>query len=126
VVSVDDRTVAEIHLGPGNVHDSPEGRVSIAALPVVPEGTPLLMDRAYEGDSTRAAARAAGLVPVVPPKANRWNPWEHDEELYKRRNEVERVFRRIKHYRKVFTRYDKLDVIYLAVVMLAFVAIHLK
>jgi transposase len=84
------------------------------------------MDRAYEGDETRAAARRAGLVPVVPPKANRLDPWDYDKQLYKRRNEVERVFRRIKHYRKVFTRYDKLDVIYLAVVMLAFIAIQLK
>ena len=126
MVSVDEQTVAEIHLSAGNLHDSPEGRISIDALPDDYKGLPLLMDRAYEGDATRQAARDAGLLPVVPPKSNRLDPWEYDTDLYKRRNEVERVFRRIKHYRKVFTRYDKLDVMYLAVVMVAFIAIHLK
>jgi transposase len=66
------------------------------------------------------------LEPVVPPKSNRREKWDYDKELYKRRNEVERVFRRIKQYRKVFTRYNKLDTIYLAVVMIAFITIRLK
>ena len=50
----------------------------------------LLMDRAYEGDNMRATAKELGYTPVVPPKKNRIDPWEYDEELYKRRNEVER------------------------------------
>jgi len=45
------------------------------------------MDRAYEGDNTRAAATEKGFVIVVPPKKNRLEPWEYDKELYKRRNE---------------------------------------
>ena len=47
--------------------------------------------------------------------------WEYDHELYKRRNEVERLFRRIKAYRRVFTRYDKLDIVFLAFVSLALI-----
>ena len=49
------------------------------------------------------------------------DPWEYDTELYKRRNEVERLFRRLKGYRRVFTRYDKLDVVYLGFVMFAII-----
>jgi transposase len=54
------------------------------------------------------------LIPVVPPKSNRKDPWDYDKELYKRRNIVERTFRRMKEYRKIFTRYDKLDVMFMA------------
>jgi transposase len=56
---------------------------------------------------------------VVPPKKNRKEPWEYDTELYKRRNEVERFNRRIKEFRRVFTRYDKLDVMYAAFIHFA-------
>jgi transposase len=52
------------------------------------------MDKAYEGDETRKLAAELGFSPVVPPKNSRTEPWEHDKELYKKRNEVERLFRR--------------------------------
>ena len=68
------------------------------------------MDRAYEGDATRQTARDVGLEPVVPPKRKRREPWDYDKKLYQRRNEVERFFRRIKDFRRIATRYDKLDV----------------
>ena len=67
------------------------------------------MDRAYEDDLTRALAKEQGFNVVVPPKKNRKYPWEYDKDLYKHRNEVERYFLRLKRFRKVFTRYDKLD-----------------
>ena len=79
------------------------------------------MDRAYEDDKTRAFAVKQGFVPVVPPKKNRKDPWDYDKELYKRRNEVERYFLRLKRFRKVFTRYDKPDSIFLSVIMLAMI-----
>ena len=62
-----------------------------------------------------------GFIPVVPPLRSRVDPWEYDTELYKRRNEVERLFRRLKGYRRVFTRYDNLDVVYLGFVMFAII-----
>jgi hypothetical protein len=42
----------------------------------MPEGLPLLMDRAYEGDETRQLVLSLGMIPVVPPKSNRIHPWE--------------------------------------------------
>jgi len=71
------------------------------------------MDRAYEENATRQLALDIGLVPVVPPKSNRLNRWEYDRELYKRRNEVERLFRRLKGFRRIFSRFEKLDVIFI-------------
>ncbi len=81
----------------------------------------LLMDRAYEGNETRQLALDLGFVPVVPPKSNRVELSEYNREMYKRRNEVERLFRRLKGYRRVFSRFEKLDVMFLG--FLSFVLI---
>ena len=84
-------------------------RAAVAPGPGAGAGGPaVLMDRAYEGNETRRVAVEMGYTPVVPPKRNRVDPWEYDLELYRRRNEVERLFRRLKAFRRVFTRYDKL------------------
>ncbi len=88
--------------------------------------THLLIDRAYEGNETRKLAVELGYLPVVPPLSTRVDPWEYDRELYKRRNEVERVFRRLKAFRRVFTRYDKLDVMFAAFLFIALIAEALR
>ena len=92
----------------------------------IEEKIPLIMDKAYEGEDTRNLAESLGYLPVVPPKSNRKEPWEYDKELYKRRNVVERLFRRIKGFRRVYTRYDKLDIIYLGFVCFCFAIIWLN
>ena len=86
----------------------------LEALGPMPEGLPLLMDRAYEGDETRQLALDLGMIPVVPPKSNRIEPWEYDRALYKKRNEIERLFRRLKGFRRIFSRFEKLDLVFLA------------
>ena len=73
----------------------------------------LVMDRAYEGNETRQLAFDLGFIPVVPPLKTRVDPWEYNRELYKRRNEIERLFRRLKGYRRIFSRFEKLDVLFL-------------
>ena len=79
------------------------------------------MDRAYEGDQTRQLALELGYMPVVPPKTNRLEPWEYDRAMYKKRNEVERLFRRLKGFRRIFSRFDKLDVIFLSFIHFALI-----
>ena len=71
------------------------------------------MDRAYEGDETRQLALEPGYTPAVPPKSNRKTPWDYNRQMHKRRNQVERLFRRRNRYRHIYSRYDKLDVIYI-------------
>jgi transposase len=63
-----------------------------------------LMDRAYEGNETRQLVLDLGMVPVVPPKSNRNEPWEYYRALYKKRNEIERLFRRLQHANYLFHR----------------------
>jgi transposase len=77
------------------------------------------MDRAYEDGETRMRAFEWGYSPVVPPKKNRKHPWAYDKELYKQRNEVERMFRRLKGFRRIGTRYDKLDLLFSTFICLA-------
>ena len=112
-----------MHLSGGERHDGPEGRISIEAVGRDFEGVPMLMDRVYEGDETRALASGNGHEPVVPPKKNRKEPWVYDKIKFKRRNVVERLFRRLKAYRKICTRYDKTDVMFLAFIQFVFVLI---
>jgi transposase len=84
------------------------------------------MDKAYEGDETRQLALDLGSIPVVPPKSNRLEPWEYDCEMYKRRNEVERLFRRLKGFRRIFSRFDKLDVMFIAFIQFALIVDALR
>ena len=126
MVTADDKTVIELHLSGGECHDAPEGRKSLETIGESFTGVPVVMDKAYAGDETRDTARRNGHEPVVPPKSNRKEPWEHDKELYKRRNVVERLFRRIQEFRRIFTRYDKLDEMFLAYVFFVLVVIWLN
>jgi len=84
------------------------------------------MDRAYEGDETRQLVLALGFDPVVPPKQNRLHPWEYDRFMYSRRNEIERLFRRLKGFRRIFSRFDKLDVMFTAFIHFALIVEALR
>ena len=84
------------------------------------------MDRPYEGNEMQRLRRRLGYEPVVLPHPLRRNPWKYDKELYKKRNEVARLFRRLKVYRRIATRYGKLDVLFLGFVMFALIVESLK
>ena len=75
------------------------------------------MDRAYEGNGTRQLALDLRFGPVVPPRGNRLDPWEYDREMYRRRNEVERLFQRLKGFRRIFSRFEKLDAMFLVFIL---------
>lgn len=89
-------------------------------------GLPMLMDRAYEGDQTRQLVLDLGMVPVVPPKSNRVEPWAYDKALYKKRNEIERLFRRLKGFRRIFSRFEKLDVLFIGFLNFALIVEALR
>ena len=110
-----------LKLSPGQAGDAPNGRELLQAGGPVPAGLPLIMDSAYEGDETLRLARELGYSPVVPPNPNRLIPWDYDYVAYRRRNEIERLFRRLKAYRRVFCRFDKLDVLFTGFIVLALI-----
>ena len=117
MVAADERTPVIFSLSAGQAHDAPEGRKLLERLGPQCGSPSMVMDRAYEGDATRQLASGLGYSVVVPPRKSRKVPWEYDEELYKRRNEVERLFRRMKGFRRIFTRYDKLDELYIGFIL---------
>jgi transposase len=124
--AADARTAITFALSPGEAGDAPMGRALLQNLGSIDEPLHLLMDKAYEGDETRQLALDLGFIPVVPPKSNRLEPWEYDREMYKRRNEVERLFRRLKGFRGVFSRFDKLDIMFLSFIHFALIVDGLK
>lgn len=67
-----------------------------------------------------------GYTPVVPPNPQRLAAWEYDRIAYRQRSEIERLFRRLKGYRRVFCRFDKLDVIFTGFIVLALIVEALR
>ncbi|HEY2468787.1 MAG TPA: IS5 family transposase [Terracidiphilus sp.] len=126
LVAANARTAITFALSPGNAHDAPQGRALLEELGPMPEGLPLLMDKAYEDNLTRQLVLDLGMVPVVPPKSNRIEPWEYDRALYKKRNEIERLFRRLKGFRRIFSRFEKLDLVFLAFLQFALIVEALR
>ncbi|MEZ5664699.1 MAG: IS5 family transposase [Burkholderiaceae bacterium] len=126
LVAADARTAVTFSLSPGQAHDAPEGRRLLQSLGPTSRPIHLLMDRAYEGNETRQLALDLGFIPVVPPTRTRLDPWEYDRAMYRRRNEVERLFRRLKGYRRIFSRFEKLDAMFLGFLSFVLVADGLR
>ena len=63
---------------------------------------------------------------MVPPLRTRVEPWEYDREMYKRRNEIERLFHRLKGFRRIFSRFEKLDVVFLGFIVFALIVDALR
>jgi transposase len=84
------------------------------------EAEALLADKAFDADE-RVLHRLAerGIEAVIPPKSNRKIPRAFDEELYKARHLIENFFARLKQYRAIATRYDKLASTFLGGILLA-------
>jgi transposase len=86
----------------------------------------LLADKGYDANALRQAVNQQGAWANIPPKTNRKDPICFSKYLYRQRNLVEPFFNKIKHYRRIATRYDKLDQNYLAALKLVAVRIWLK
>jgi transposase len=72
------------------------------------------MDKGYDSDPIRQHLRAQEVIPVIPPRQNRKQPILYDTEQYQLREKVERFFNKMKHFRRVATRYEKLRQTFLA------------
>ena len=109
-------------LGPGQRHDATRGHALIDGLK--PEA--VIADKGYDADHLHQTIRDAGAEPVIPARSNRRTPRDHDRVLYRERNLSERFFNKLKQFRRVATRYDKLRANYEGFVQLAAIAILLR
>lgn len=108
---------AVVHLTPGNASDVGTAPEVLAAAPGRIKR--LLADRGYDADALRRALRAAGTAPVIPGRRSRKRPIRHDARRYRGRWAVEAAICRLKDFRRVATRYDKLAANFASAVALA-------
>ncbi len=106
----------------GQVHD-------ITAAPALLEGQEadaVLADKAYDSNDLRETIARMKAETVIPSKRNRKKFIPHDTELYKQRNQIERCFARLKHFRRFATRYDRRTIHFTGFIHLAAAMIWLR
>lgn len=86
----------------------------------------VIADKGYDADSVRSCIRAQGAIPNIPNRSNRKKKYRWKKAIYRERNLVERFFNKLKQFRRVATRYDKLGANFLAFIQLASVRIFLR
>jgi transposase len=88
----------------GEVNDVTQADTLIAGI----AAGAVIADKPFDADALIARIRASGAKAVIPPRSNRLTLRRFDRRRYRRRNLIERFFCRLKHFRRIATRYDKL------------------
>jgi transposase len=118
LAAADETTAVAVVLTPGQAGDAPQYPELIAAVPEECPVDAAAADKSYDSDAIRADLKRRGIKAVIPPLACRKRAIRYDKRAYRRRNKVERLFNRLKQFRRVATRYDKLDETFLAFIHL--------
>ncbi|MFT3992034.1 MAG: IS5 family transposase [Luteolibacter sp.] len=84
------------------------------------------LDKGDDTNAIRDRLAEDGIEPVIPSKSNRRAKFPHDVTLYKERNRVERFFNRIKHFRRIATRYEKYESTFLAMIQLVSAFLYIR
>ena len=88
--------------------------MAIPLLGAVAKPKRLLADKAYDADSLRRWLKQRKIKAAIPSTASRHRPYPLDRTAYKRRNVIERMFCKLKNWRRIATRYDRLAQNYLS------------
>lgn len=127
VTAADEDTAIAVEVIPGQASDAPRLEPmleqTLRRVPVIDEFTG---DKGFDGDAQRGACLDREVFPNIPNRKNRVDPWPFDPDGYKERNRVERLFGKVKQFRRVATRYEKLKQTFLGVIHLALGFIRLK
>jgi putative transposase len=108
--------------GPGQENDMARAAELVSGF----HAQSVIADKGYDAGSLVETVKRQGSEPVIPPRKC-WNtPRSYDKALYKERNVIERFFNKLKQFRRVATRYDKLLANFMGFVKLAAIAIWLK
>ena len=109
-------------LTPGQRHDSTQAAALISGY----QSEYVIADKGYDAQDFIAGLAEGGMVAVIPARANRKSPRWYDVHLYRERHVVECFIGKNKHYRRVFSRFDKLDSRYLGFLQFAAALIWLR
>src|SRR3954468_14953254 len=127
VTAADEDTAIAVEVRPGQAHDAPRLKPmlkrTVARLGRVDQ---VVGDKAFDGAAQRRACAAIGAEAVIPAKANRVDPEPLEAAAYRERNRVERLFAKLKEFRRVATRYEKLKETFLGMIHLALGFIRLR
>ena len=106
--TLDENCAVALHLTAGQAHDGRQFEVLYESLD--PENVLefAALDKGYDADRIRARLALDGIEPVIPPISSRSQQLPYNKELYRGRNRVERFFNKLKQFRRMATRYDKL------------------
>lgn len=91
-------------LSEGQMSDHKGARLMLAELP---KAQALIGDRGYDSNWFRAALKARGIEPCIPPTRSRKAPLDYDKTLYRTRHKIENLFAKLKDWRRVAMRYDR-------------------
>ena len=83
----------------------------------------MIADKGYDADAIRDELRNNGVEAVIPPKINRKIAIHYDRRLYRERNLIERMFNRLKNWRRVATRYDKTSLSFLSFIQIVAISL---
>ena len=111
-------------LSSGNDHDSIHAIHLLSQVEIA--GSNVVGDKAYGAKAIREYIDSQEAAYTIPPKSDNSDPWSVDWHTYKERHLVECFFQKLKWFRRVFTRYDKLDASFLAFVHIAAIVILVK
>lgn len=85
-----------------------------------------IADKGYDANAIVTAIEASGAIAVIPSKSNRKEQREYDSHVYKERHQIECFFNRLKHFRRIATRYEKTAVSFLGFIYLAATLVWLR
>ena len=110
-------------ISPGEVHDV---SCAEALLDGLEKGAVVIADKGYDADRVRARIRAQDAIPNIPNRSHRKKKFRWTKVIYRERNQIERFFIKLKQFRRIATRYDKLGATIFAFIQLATIRISLR
>jgi len=116
--TIDENCAVALHLTPGEAHDGRQFESLYESLDADNVLESAALDKGYDADRIRERLELDGIEPVIPPISTRSKKLHYDKDLYRERNRVERFFNKIKNFRRIATRYDKLRKTFFAAVYL--------
>lgn len=123
----DENTAVAVEVIPGQASEAPRLEsmldASLQRIEVIDE---LTADKAFDGDAQRDACVKRDVFPNIPSRSNRVEEQPFDAEGYRQRNRIERLFGKLKQFRRVATRYDKLKKTFIGMIHLALGFIRLR
>lgn len=114
--TIDENCSVALHLTPGQAHDGQQFENLLENLDAENVLENAILDRGYDANRIRERLSYEGIQAVIPPIPTRCAVIPYDKNLYRQRNRIERFFNKLKQFRRIATRYDKLSSTFFAAV----------